>query len=113
MIAPLSAEDIEAARDNDRIGTDLVHQGNGMCVWHLRLLPGQTLAAHRHDRPYMWTVLTDGRAQSRREDGVIDVIYRAGQTQHFPDLSPQTGFIHDLTNSGENDLIFVTVEFGN
>ena len=113
MTAPLSAAEIEAARDNDRIGTDLVHQGDGLRVWHLRLAPGQTLAAHRHDRPYLWTVLTDGRAQSRRGDGrVIDVTYHAGQTQNFADLSPRTGFIHDLTNTGENELVFVTIEFG-
>lgn len=109
---PLTAGEIAVAVTNDRIGTELVAEEAGMRVWHLRLPPGTTLPAHRHDRPYFWTVLTDGRARSRTGDGqVLDVAYRAGETRHFPNLGRGSAFVHDLTNTGDAELIFVTVEF--
>lgn len=110
---PLSPQDVAQALHNDRIGTALVHQGGGLRIWHLRLDPGATLAAHRHDRPYLWTVLTDGKARARYGDGrVVDVSYRAGDSRHFHDLGPNEIFVHDLTNTGDSALVFVTIEFG-
>ncbi|SPH22719.1 hypothetical protein ASD8599_03464 [Ascidiaceihabitans donghaensis] len=94
------------------IGTDLVLETNKMRVWHLRLAPGQTLPPHRHDRPYFWTVLTDGKGLSCFEDGRrVPVTYAAGDTRYFPDLTPSNGFVHDLTNVGDAELVFVTTEF--
>lgn len=113
MSRPLSASEVERALGKDRIGTDLVTEAGGMRIWHLGPAPGETLPAHRHDRPCFWTVLTDGTARSRYGDGRIeDVIYKNGQTQHFPDLSPDKTFVHDLTNTGAAELVFVTVEMG-
>ena len=112
-MTPLSEKERAAARANDRIGTVLVLDQPGMRIWHLRLQPGESLAPHRHDRPYFWTVLGDGTARSRYGDGrVVDVTYAAGDTRHFPDLTPDTAFVHDLTNTGTTELVFVTVEFG-
>ncbi|WP_306026843.1 hypothetical protein [Stappia sp. MMSF_3263] len=34
-----------------------------------------------------------------------------GDTGHFPHLGPDTAFVHDLTNTGTTELVFVTVEF--
>lgn len=108
----LTAQDIAAGRHNARIGTDLVLETAGMRAWHLRLAPGQTLPPHRHDRPYFWTVLTDGQGVSQFADGrVLPVTYRAGDTKNFPHLTASGGFVHDLTNTGDSDLVFVTVEF--
>ena len=112
MTAPLTDREIVQARANDRIGTDLVLDTGAMRIWHLRLAPGEILPAHRHDRPYFWTVLTDGEGQSRFGDGrIADIAYRAGDTKHFDDLHPGKSFVHDLTNIGEDELVFVTVEF--
>ncbi|WP_417700581.1 cupin domain-containing protein [Pseudophaeobacter sp.] len=112
MSCPLSADEVERAHGNDRTGTERVAEAGGMRIWHLRLAPGETLSAHRHDRPYFWTVLTDGTARSRYGDGRIqDITYTNRQTQHFPDLTAESGFIHDLTNTGDAELVFVTVEF--
>lgn len=109
---PLTAEEARAGLANATIGTALVLEDRAMRVWHLRLAPGDTLAAHRHDRPYFWTVLSDGQGRSRHGDGrVADIAYRAGDTGHFPDLGPDTAFVHDLTNTGATELVFVTVEF--
>lgn len=112
MTAPLTKEAVGTGQGNDRFGTALVAETDGMRIWHLRLAPGQTLPPHRHDRPYFWTVLSDGKGRSRYDDGrVVDVTYANGQTQHFPDLSPDNAFVHDLTNTGDTELVFVTTEF--
>jgi quercetin dioxygenase-like cupin family protein len=103
--------ELEAGRDNDRIGSELVSETDMLRVWHLRLKPGERLPYHRHDRPYFWTVLTDGSGRSRYGDGrIADITYRAGDTKHFT-LTPDTAFVHDLANTGDRDLVFVTVEF--
>lgn len=112
MIFPISEGEQIAALLNERIGTDLVHEAHGMRVWHLCLAPGETLPAHRHDRPYFWTVLTNGCGRSRYADGrIVELIYHKGDTQYFPSLTPENAFVHDLTNTGSSELIFVTVEF--
>ncbi|MGF6174475.1 hypothetical protein [Ensifer sp. 4252] len=61
---------------------------------------------------YFWTVLTDGRVRSRYGNGdIVDIVYLAGETRHFSDLTTADAFVHDLTNTGETELVFVTVEF--
>ena len=108
----LSKKEIEAGMVNDQIGTKLVQETDTMRIWHMTLKPGQTIPPHRHDRPYFWTVLSDGTGLSRFDDGRdVSIIYKAGDTKHFPDLTPETGFVHDLTNTGDTDLVFVTTEF--
>lgn len=112
MITALTDQEVACAGENDRIGTDLVLDTGTMRIWHLCLAPGETLPAHRHDRPYFWTVLTDGKGRSRFGDGrVVDIAYRAGDTKHYDDLGPENRFVHDLTNTGDDELVFVTVEF--
>ncbi len=112
MTVPLTKHEITEGRANPRIGTALVAETDGMRIWHLRVPPGETHPPHRHEHPYFWTVLTDGTARSRFDDGrVVDVTYTNGQTRHFPDLSPDNAFVHDLINTGETELVFVTVEF--
>lgn len=108
----LTAPEIDAGRRNDRIGKELVLQTDKMRVWHMRLAPGEAIAPHRHDRPYFWTALTDGEGVSRFDDGrTVTSHYKAGDTKHFPHLNAQNAFVHDLTNTGSDELVFVTVEF--
>lgn len=112
-LSSLTAEEVLKGFGNDQIGTALVLEDGGLRVWHLRLAPGETMAAHCHDRPYLWTVLTPGKAISRYDDGrVVKVVYRAGDTCYFRDLGQKDTFVHDLTNTGDTELIFVTIEFG-
>ena len=108
----LSSQEIDSGRVNDQIGTKLVLETETMRIWHMTLIPGQNISPHRHDRPYFWTILTDGVGLSRFDNGrEVSITYKAGDTKHFPDLTPETGFVHDLTNTGDTDLVFVTVEF--
>ncbi len=108
----LSKQQIIDGKDNTSIGTRLVSDLPFMRVWQIKLAPGETLPPHRHDRPYFWTVLTDGQGQSSLDDGrELAICYKAGDTKYFPALTPEAGFVHDLVNTGDDDLIFVTVEF--
>jgi hypothetical protein len=99
-------------RSNDRIGTELHLETDGMRIWHLRLKPGQRIPYHRHDRPYFWSVTTDGKGRSHFDDGrIVDIDYKKGESKYFNDLSAENIFVHDLTNIGDAELVFVTVEF--
>jgi quercetin dioxygenase-like cupin family protein len=110
--SPEMAADFAANQTSRRIGTELALETETMLIWHLRLAPGERLGFHRHDRPYFWSVVTDGRAVSRYDDGrVAERTYAAGDTAHFPDLTLDTAFVHDIENVGESELVFVTVEF--
>lgn len=110
-IPPELRAEFAAGFDNHAIGTRLVHETDAMIVWHMHLAPGDRIAAHCHDKPYFWTVMTDGFGRSRYADGsIVDIKYKAGDTKSF-DLTPETAFVHDLENTGETDLVFVTVEF--
>jgi beta-alanine degradation protein BauB len=106
------ADTLAAGRSNDRIGTELHLETDGMRIWHLRLMPGQRIPYHRHDRPYFWSVTTDGKGRSHFDDGrIVDIDYKKGESKYFNDLSPENMFVHDLTNIGDAELVFVTVEF--
>ena len=107
-----SGDTLEAGRLNDRIGTELHLETDSMRIWHLRLEPGQRIPFHRHDRPYFWSVTTDGKGRSHFDDGrIIDIDYKKGESKYFKDLSGENMFVHDLTNIGDSELVFVTVEF--
>ncbi|WP_343075829.1 hypothetical protein [Aliiroseovarius sp. Z3] len=69
-----------------------------------------TPGIHSDEQVAGWHKVTD--AVHRAGGRIEDVIYKHGQTQHFPDLTAESGFVHDLTNTGQDELLFVTVEFG-
>ncbi len=97
---------------NDRIGTELVHETDKMRIWHIRLQPGERLAAHHHEYPYFWTALNDGVARSCNAAGeIFESDCSQGDTRYFADLSAENSLLHDLENIGDTELVFVTVEF--
>lgn len=103
--------EFEANAYNACVGTELLSETERVRVWSLSLAPGERIGFHRHVLDYFWTVLGDGRARSRYDDGrVVETDYRAGDTRH---LSFREGeyMIHDLENIGDGVLAFTTVEF--
>lgn len=97
---------------NKAIGTHKLLENNQFTVWQIHLEPGEELPPHLHDKPYFWTVLTDGNARALYDDGsVIEIEYKKGETKYFPDLTYENKFVHCLINKGDSALIFVTVEF--
>ena len=103
--------ELDANRFNGAVGDRLVSESDRVRVWSIRLAAGERIGFHRHVLDYFWTALTDGTARSHYGDGrIAEVSYRAGDTQHFR-FSAGEFMIHDLENTGDTDLAFVTVEF--
>ncbi len=80
-------------------------------VWHIWLKPGERLPFHRHVLDYFWTATSAGRSRSYYEDGrVVEAEYKVGDTAHLH-FGKGEYLLHDLTNIGDTELGFVTVEF--
>lgn len=104
-------EEILANWNNRNVGSRIVSETDDVRIWHLELKPGERAPFHRHDESYFWTVQGPGTARSHYNDGrVVDVTYEAGETKHF-DIPGDEFFVHDLANTGDTPLFFVTVEF--
>lgn len=103
--------DLHASRGNGRVGSRLVSQSERVRVWHLSLRPGERIGFHTHVLDYFWTAVTGGRARSVYSDGrVAEVTYAPGDTRHHR-FGDGEFMMHDLTNIGDTELVFTTVEF--
>ena len=101
----------EARRGIGEVGTRLVSQTDRVRVWTLTLKPGERHDFHTHVLDYFWTAVTGGRARSHYSDGrVVEVTYEAGDTRHHQ-FGAGEFMMHDLTNIGNTELVFTTVEF--
>src|SRR5215211_4280218 len=80
------AREFERARDNGCVGTRLISETERVRVWEIRLKPGERISFHRL------------------------VLRLAGETQH-ESYGPGESKIHDLKNTGDAELVFITVEF--
>jgi len=105
-------DELAANTANGHVGTSLVSQTERVRVWLLTLQPGERLPFHRHVLDYFWTVTSPGgRGRSHYGDGrVAEVDYAEGDTRHLS-FGPGESMIHDLENTGDAALSFVTVEF--
>jgi beta-alanine degradation protein BauB len=104
-------DDLAVNRLNPCVGNVLVSEGPRARVWHIWLKPGERLPFHRHVLDYFWTSTSDGRSRSYYEDGrVVEAEYKTGDTAHLS-FGKGEHLLHDLTNIGDTDLGFVTVEF--
>lgn len=101
----------EIANANTRVGQTLVSDNDLVRVWHINLAPGERLGFHRHELDYCWIALTSGRSRSMYFDGTTkDTDYLPGDCQVFA-FAPNETMVHDLTNIGNTDLAFTTLEF--
>ncbi len=112
--ANLSAHDqaeFAANLGRGQVGTQLVSETDRVRVWALALQPGERIGFHTHVLDYFWTAVTGGSARSQYGDGrVAEVSYKPGDTQHHA-YGAGEFMIHDLTNTGDTELVFTTVEF--
>jgi len=107
-----SKQELDQGYQNTNVGERLVFENEQFRVWTIHLEVNQRLPFNTHTKPYFWTVLTHGKAQSYYADGsVIQSLYEIGDTQNYPDLSENNTFTHDLRNVGETTLIFTTTEY--
>lgn len=95
---------------NFNVGQRIVSETDQVRVWEIRLDPGHRLSAHRHVLDYFWTAVSAGRSRQHEDDGTTrEVEYAVGDTRHFRFASGEY-LLHDLENTGQSQLIFVTVE---
>lgn len=93
------------------VGSRVVSETETLRIWHLELRLGERAPFHRHDESYFWTSIGPGKSRSYYHDGSVkETEYEAGATMHF-DISDGEFFVHDLNNTGDTTLTFVTVEF--
>ncbi|MEO3829754.1 hypothetical protein [Actinomadura sp. B10D3] len=102
--------EFDARAFNGHVGGLLLHETDRVRVWDIRLAPGERLPAHRHVLDYFWTALTDGRSRQHIHDGTTrEVAYRRGETRSYT-FGPGDYLLHDLENTGDGPLAFITVE---
>jgi quercetin dioxygenase-like cupin family protein len=107
------AAEFEAERqtNNGCVGTSLVSENDRVRIWLIRLAPGERIGFHRHVLDYFWTCVTGGRGRQHVHDGgTVEFGYLAGETRHETYGRGQFK-VHDLTNIGDKEMVFMTVEF--
>lgn len=104
------AREIEAAAENGNVGQVLVSETDEVRIWRIALKPGERIGFHRHQLDYCWIAITGGRSASRLSDGQeVETTYRPGDCRYYS-FGPGEFMIHDLTNIGDTELRFTTVE---
>ncbi|MGE0563068.1 MAG: hypothetical protein AB7O50_01015 [Pseudolabrys sp.] len=101
----------EAENPNPCVGSELLSENERTRVWIIRLAPGERIGFHRHVLDYFWTSVNGGRARQYVHDGtMIEMTYQPGETRH--ETYGKGEFkVHDLANIGDDEMIFMTVEF--
>lgn len=113
--APWSAElQAEFAREaknpNPCVGSMLLSENEKLRVWMIKLAPGERIGFHRHVLDYFWTSVNGGRGRQHVHDGsTVEYTYQPGETRHETYGAGEFK-VHDLTNIGDTDMIFMTVE---
>ena len=107
-------DDFRKHKGNACVGQILASENERMRIWHLRLAPGERISFHTHVLDYFWTCLSGGSARSHV---FADSKFEVTQFDLQPGSTKYTRYstgkfkIHDLENTGDIELVFVTVEF--
>ena len=103
--------DREAKAPNPCVGTMLLSENERSRVWMITLKPGERIGFHRHVLDYFWTSVNGGRGRQHVKGGTtVEYSYIPGETRHET-YGAGEHKVHDLENIGEQDMIFMTVEF--
>jgi len=95
---------------NQNVGDTLLFENDKVKVWHIQLQPGERIHYHRHNFDYFWVVLQDGSGLSHQEDGsAVSFAFTKNQTS-FQNILANGSTIHDLENTGDGVLEFITTE---
>ena len=101
----------EAKNPNPCVGSALLSENKRTRVWIIRLAPGERIGFHRHVLDYFWTSVNGGRGRQHLMDGtMVEHTYMPGETRHETYAKGQCK-VHDLTNLGDKEMIFNTIEF--
>jgi beta-alanine degradation protein BauB len=110
--AEIAAEfEREKQNPNPCVGSVLLSESERTRVWMIRLQPGERIGFHRHVLDYFWTSVSGGRGRQHLQDGsTVEYTYQPGETRHET-YGPGEYKVHDLTNLGDGEMVFMTVEF--
>jgi hypothetical protein len=101
----------ENKQNNGCVGSQLLSENEKVRIWIIRLKPGERIGFHRHVLNYFWTSVNGGRGRQHLMDGTtVEYTYYPGETRHET-YGPGQFKVHDLTNLGDKDMIFNTIEF--
>jgi len=101
----------ERASNNPCVGNKLLSENERVRIWMIRLAPGERFGFHRHVLDYFWTCVTGGRGLQHVKGGkTVEYTYQPGETRHESYAAGEDK-VHDLTNIGDKEMIFMTVEF--
>jgi beta-alanine degradation protein BauB len=109
------AAEFERERQNNNgcVGSTLLSESDRVRVWIIRLAPGERIGFHRHVLDYFWTSVSGGRGRQHLHDGTtVEYTYQPGETRHET-YGPGEYKVHDLENLGDNEMVFMTIEFVN
>jgi quercetin dioxygenase-like cupin family protein len=100
----------EAKNPNPCVGSTLLSETDKLRVWMINLQPGERIGFHRHVLNYFWTSVNGGHGRQHVHDGTtVEYTYVPGETRH--EVYGVGEFkVHDLTNLGDKEMIFMTVE---
>jgi quercetin dioxygenase-like cupin family protein len=110
---PEIAAELERERQspNPCVGSMLLSETDQVRVWMIRLRPGERIGFHRHVLDYFWTSVSGGRGRQHVHDGTtVEYTYAPGETRH-ESYGPGELKVHDLQNLGDQEMVFMTVEF--
>ena len=101
----------EHKQHNGCVGSELLSENERVRIWIIRLKPGERIGFHRHVLDYFWTSVNGGRGRQHLMDGTtVEYTYAPGETRHETYAKGQCK-VHDLTNIGDKEMIFNTIEF--
>jgi quercetin dioxygenase-like cupin family protein len=101
----------EKRNPNPCVGSTLLSETEKVRVWMIRLAPGERIGFHRHVLDYFWTSVTGGKGRQHVHDGTtVEYTYAPGETRHET-YGPGEFKVHDLTNLGDKEMVFMTIEF--
>jgi quercetin dioxygenase-like cupin family protein len=100
----------EAKNPNPCVGSTLLSETDKLRVWMISLQPGERIGFHRHVLNYFWTSVNGGHGRQHVHDGTtVEYTYVPGETRHETYGAGEFK-VHDLTNLGDKEMIFMTVE---
>ena len=106
--------ELAGATENGCVGSTLVSENERVRIWHFRLHPGARCSFHTHVLDYFWTCLSGGRARSyiceNSKYKVTEFELKPGSTR-YESFAKGEFKTHNLENTGDIELVFVTVEF--
>jgi hypothetical protein len=91
--SPDLVRELEANRNNGRVGSQLVSETERVRVWHLTIPPGGRFGFHCHVLDYFWTALmaewlTSATIRVIRSIYGLQLVRRPGMTLKIPGRAP-------------------------